>query len=87
MSFILCISSDNLSIPPPNAIPVYLLVSILQFFKTFSCIIPPPITSSHPDCLHIEQPLLLQIKHSMSISRLGDVKGKYDGRNLSFKFF
>ena len=41
---------------------------------------PQPRISSHPLPLQTEQPLPPQTKHSTSISALGSVKGKYEGR-------
>src|SRR5210317_1325981 len=72
------------SIPIPKAKPVYFLLSILQSSSTFGSTIPQPNISSQPVYLQTLQPLPPQIVQLTSISALGSVKGKYDGRNLIF---
>ena len=73
-------NSAGLSTPIPNAKPVYLLLSMPQFSSTVGCTIPQPKISTQPVCLQMRQPLPSQIKQLISISALGSVKGKYDGR-------
>ena len=41
---------------------------------------PQPRISTQPVCLQNPQPLPPQMKHEMSISADGSVKGKYEGR-------
>src|SRR5574344_152355 len=68
------------SMPIPNANPVYIVGSMLQFFKTLGSTIPQPRISSHPVPLQTGQPLPPHIEHEISISAEGSVKGKYEGR-------
>src|SRR4029078_6234305 len=70
--------------PIPNAKPVYLLGSIPQFCNTFGCTIPHPRISSQPVCLQTLQPLPPQRVQLISISALGSVNGKYEGRKRTF---
>src|ERR1700759_1954311 len=68
------------SIPIPKAKPVYFLLSMPQFSKTFGSTIPQPKISTQPLYLHMLQPEPLQMVHDTSISADGSVNGKYDGR-------
>ena len=61
-----------LSIPKPNAKPLYLLESILQFSRTIGFTSPHPSISSHLPSLD-----------KISTSAEGSVKGKYEGLNLN----
>src|SRR5476651_2534305 len=69
-----------LSIPIPNAKPVYLVLSMPQFSNTLGSTMPQPNISTQPLYLHILQPAPLQIVQETSISADGSVNGKYDGR-------
>src|ERR1700753_304116 len=69
-----------LSIPIPNSKPVYTLLSMPQFSKTFGSTMPQPKISTQPLYLHILQPAPLQMVHDTSISADGSVNGKYEGR-------
>ena len=66
-----CLSIAILSTPKPNANPLYLSESILQFSRTFGLTIPQPKISSH-----------LPSFDKISTSAEGSVKGKYEGLNL-----
>src|SRR3569623_250716 len=68
-----------LSIPIPKAKPVYFLLSMLQFSKTFGSTMPQPKISTQPVYLHILQPGPPHMVQLMSISADGSVNGKYDG--------
>src|SRR5690554_1192544 len=68
------------SIPIPNANPVYLLLSMLQDSRTLGSTIPQPNISSQPEYLQTLHPLPPQIEQLTSISALGSVNGKYEGR-------
>ena len=57
ISLIPYFNSAGRSIPIPNAKPVYLLGSILQFSNTFGWTMPHPSISSHPVFLQTVQPL------------------------------
>jgi len=65
---------------------------MLQFLSTLGSTIPQPNISSHPEYLHIGQPLELQMLQETSISADGSVKGKKEGLkrilvSLPKKFF
>src|SRR5882762_11247584 len=66
----------------PKAKPVYSSGSIPQLRSTLGCTIPEPAISTQPLCLQMLQPLPLHIKQDISISALGSVKGKKEGRYL-----
>src|SRR5215510_8853648 len=68
------------SIPMPNAKPVYLFGSMPQLERTFGCTIPLPSISSQPVFLQTLQPAPLHSMQLISISALGSVNGKYEGR-------
>src|ERR1700744_2885258 len=68
-----------LSMPIPNAKPVYFLLSMPQFSNTLGSTMPQPKISTQPVYLHILQPAPLQMVHEISISADGSVNGKYDG--------
>ena len=55
-----------------------------QASSTFGSTMPQPRISTHPVCLQNPQPLPPQMWHEMSISALGSVNGKYDGRRRIF---
>ena len=69
------------SMPMPKAKPEYFSGSMLQFFSTSGSTMPEPPISTQPLYLQILQPAPLQIRHEISISALGSVNGKNDGRN------
>src|ERR1700743_1607798 len=83
-SFITYFKLVILSIPMPKAKPVYFLLSILQFSKTFGSTMPQPNISTQPVYLHRLQPNPPQMVQLTSISADGSVKGKYDGRKRTF---
>src|SRR6266478_4348217 len=81
------------SAPMPKANPETLFGSYPLFFtnsNTLGSTIPQPRISIHPVCLQERHgsdprfPLPPQMKHEISISALGSVKGKNDGRKLVF---
>jgi hypothetical protein len=51
-----------------------------QLIKTLGSTIPQPRISTQPVCLQNGQPFPPQRLHEISISALGSVNGKYDGR-------
>ena len=61
-----------LSMPSPNARPLYLLESILQFSNTIGFTMPHPRISNH-----------LPSFDKISTSAEGSVNGKYEGLNLN----
>ena len=75
-----------LSIPMPNAKPVYKSGLYPTFSNTCGLIIPAPKISIQPVFLHTLPPLPLHITQPISTSALGSVKGKKLGRNLTGVF-
>ena len=71
-----------LSIPIPNASPLYLSESIPQFSRTFLLTIPAPRISIQPVPLQSLHPLPPHSKQLQSTSTDGSVNGKYEGRSL-----
>ena len=72
MSLTPYLSIAILSIPRPNANPLYWFESIPQFSITTGFTIPQPRISSH-----------LPSSDKISTSAEGSVKGKYEGLNLT----
>ena len=72
MSLTPCFNMAILSIPNPNANPLYLSEFILQFSRTIGFTMPQPSTSNHFPSFD-----------NISTSADGSVKGKYEGRNLN----
>ena len=72
MSVMPCFNIAILSIPRPNANPLYLLESILQFSNTIGFTKPHPRISSHFPSFD-----------RISTSAEGSVNGKYEGLNLN----
>ena len=68
----LCFNIAILSMPNPNASPLSLFESILQFSNTVGFTKPQPRISIH-----------LPSEDNISTSADGSVKGKYEGLNLN----
>ena len=66
--------------PMPKAKPVYFLESMPQFSRTAGSTMPQPIISSQPVPLVRRVVFSVSVPSHTSISALGSVKGKKEGR-------